>query len=68
LRGNGRGPLREGQDCSSDPPPQAWDEDEQRKRWIETDTLEDLPAGNDGEQRNNDVIEQAVMSQFLPSA
>jgi len=61
-----RGPLREGQDCSSDPPTEPRDEDEERERWVKTDTLEDLPARKDDEQRSNDMIEQAMMSQFFP--
>ena len=59
-----RGPLRERQDCSSNPPTQARDEDEERERWIKANALEDLPARKDDEQRSNDMIEQAVMYQF----
>jgi hypothetical protein len=60
------GPFGEGQYRSCDPPAQARNEDEERERWIEADTLEDLPARKDGDQRSNDVIEQAVIFQFLP--
>jgi hypothetical protein len=57
-------PLREGQDASGDPPTQGRDEDEKRERRVKTNTLEDLPARKDNEQRDNNVIQQAVISQF----
>src|SRR5580704_7085693 len=60
------GPLGEGQNRASDPPPESGDEEQERQCRVKTDTLEDLPARIDDDQRHNDVIEQAVMEHCFP--
>src|ERR1700757_3537718 len=39
-----RGPSRKGQDCSGNPPAEARNENEQRERWVKTNSLKAPPA------------------------
>ena len=59
-----RRPSRKGQDYSGNPPAGAWDEDEKRQRRVKTHALKDLPARIDDQRCRDEVVEQAVMSQF----
>src|SRR5215472_2601120 len=59
-----RGPSRKGQDCSSNPPAQARNEDEKRECWMKANALEDFPAWIDDQRGRDEVIKQTVMFQL----